>query len=91
MAILELRKQKIVIFMTMVVTDLQEDVSAKVIELHGGIGLQNQLRSIGIREGKIISLVTIHPFKGPVVIKVDGEMITLGRGLASRIVVEIIR
>ena len=79
------------IFMNMVLTELQEDVSAKVIELQGGLGLQNQLRSIGIREGKIISLVTIHPFKGPVVVKVDGEMITLGRGLASRIVVEMMR
>lgn len=71
------------------ITNLQEGVSAKIIELHGGHGFQNQLRSMGIIEGKNISIVTLHPFKGPVVVRLDGKMITLGRGFASRIVVEL--
>jgi len=70
------------------VTELQEDKTAKVIEIQGGHVIQNQLRSIGIREGKEIFVVTLHPFKGPVVVRVDGKMISLGRGLASRILVE---
>ena len=44
---------------------------------------------MGIIEGKNISIVTLHPFKGPVVVRLDGKMITLGRGFASRIVVEL--
>jgi len=74
--------------MKTLLTNLQNYSSARIIEISGGSGLQNQLRSIGILEGKIISIVTIHPFRGPVVVKVDETVVTLGRGLASRIVVE---
>jgi succinyl-CoA synthetase beta subunit len=43
----------------------------------------------GIIEGKKIGIVTLHPFRGPVVIRVEGKMVTLGRGLANRIIVEL--
>jgi len=75
--------------MNTIVTNLSNGIHATVIELRGGPGMQNQLRSIGIREGKNITVVTIHPFSGPVVVKLDGKMVTLGRGLASRIIVEV--
>ncbi len=74
--------------MKTLLTNLQNCSSARIIEISGGSGLQNQLRSIGILEGKVISIVTIHPFRGPVVVKVDETVVTLGRGFASRIVVE---
>lgn len=74
--------------MVISVLDLEEGKIAKVIEIQGGYGMQNQLRSIGILEGKDIAVVTHHPFKGPIVVKVDRKMISLGRGLACRIMVE---
>jgi Fe2+ transport system protein FeoA len=43
---------------------------------------------MGIMEGKTIRVVTLYPFGGPVVIEVDGKMTTLGRGIASRIIVD---
>lgn len=64
--------------------------TARVVEIQGGHGIQNQLRSIGIREGKEIGVVTLHPFRGPIVIQIDGKMISLGRGLACKIMVEMI-
>jgi len=75
--------------MNSLLINLQEGVSAKITELQGGHGFKNQLRSMGLLEGKTISIVTYHPFKGPIVIRVEGKMITLGRGFASRIMVEI--
>ncbi|MFH0966691.1 MAG: FeoA family protein [Methanobacteriota archaeon] len=75
--------------MNTIVTNLQEGVIAKIIGLEGGLGFQNQLRSMGIIEGKTISIVTLHPFRGPVVVRLEGKMITLGRGLATRIMVEL--
>ncbi|NLV26737.1 MAG: ferrous iron transport protein A [Methanomicrobiales archaeon] len=71
------------------VIELQEGKRGKIIEILGGCGVQNQLRSIGILESKEICVVTLHPFRGPVVIRVDGKTICLGRGLASRIMVEL--
>jgi ferrous iron transport protein A len=70
------------------ISDLQEGVTATVRELRGGLGFQKQLRTMGIREGKTIRIVTRHPFWGPVVVEVDGKMTTLGRGIAGRILVE---
>ena len=71
------------------VMDIQEGKTGKVIEIRGGCGVQQQLRSIGIREGKEITVITLHPFKGPIVISVDDNMVSLGRGMASHILVEI--
>jgi ferrous iron transport protein A len=68
--------------------DLQDGVTATVRELRGGLRFQKQLRTMGIREGKTIRIVTRHPFGGPVVVDVDGKMTTLGRGIAGRILVE---
>ncbi len=75
--------------MVVSVMDLEEGKTAKIVEILGGCGVQNQLRSIGILEGKDIAVVTHHPFKGPVVVMVDGKMISLGRGLACRIMVDL--
>lgn len=74
--------------MVISVLELEEGKTAKIIGIQGGHRVQNQLRSIGILEGKDIAVVTHHPFKGPIVVKVDRKMISLGRGLACRIMVE---
>ena len=44
---------------------------------------------MGIREGKILKVVAIHPFAGPVVVEVEGREVTLGRGIAQRIMVQV--
>ena len=71
------------------IMEIGEGKTGRVIEIQGGGGIQHQLRSIGIREGKEITVVTLHPFKGPIVISVDENMVSLGRGIASHILVEI--
>jgi ferrous iron transport protein A len=50
---------------------------------------QRRLRTLGIREGKSLKIVAIHPFAGPLVVEVDGREITLGRGIAQRIIAEV--
>jgi ferrous iron transport protein A len=42
---------------------------------------------MGIREGKVLKMVASYPFAGPLVVEVDGREITLGRGIAQRIIV----
>lgn len=67
---------------------LDESKKARIVKIEGGAGFQRNLRSRGIREGKIIKVVTKHPLKGPVVISIDGRETTIGRGMAQKIFVE---
>lgn len=69
-------------------TDLRPGIVAKVLRLEGGRGFQRQLRTRGIREGKQIELLTRQP-RGPLVVRLGGTQITIGRGMARRVVVEV--
>jgi Fe2+ transport system protein FeoA len=56
-----------------------------------GGGRRNWCRrfsNMGIREGVIIKKITMHPFFGPVVIRVGNCEIAIGRIMASTILVE---
>lgn len=68
--------------------DLKSGERGVVKEVQGGHGMVMHLGALGIRKGKSITVITRHPFGGPLVIEVDGREITLGRGLATRIVLE---
>ena len=70
-------------------TKLEEGKEATIVKLAGGYTFQRKLRTIGIREGKIITVVTKHPFGGPVVVEIEGKKTTIGRGMVQRILVEI--
>ena len=63
--------------------------TGRICGLEGGLGFQQNLRSRGIREGKILEIVTTHPIGGPIVIKIDGMETAVGRGMARRILVEV--
>ncbi len=66
---------------------LKEGATATILRLEGGPMFQRRLRTTGIREGKIIRVVTKHPLGGPLVIEIDGRETTIGRGMSQRIVV----
>jgi Fe2+ transport system protein FeoA len=56
-----------------------------------GGGRRNWCRrfaNMGIREGVIIKKITMHPFFGPVIIRVGNCEIAIGRIMASTILVE---
>lgn len=55
--------------------------------LAGGLGLEKRLRSLGIREGREICLDAKHHFSGPLVVDISGRQVTIGRGMASKIIV----
>ncbi|MFA7158168.1 MAG: FeoA family protein [Kiritimatiellia bacterium] len=66
---------------------LKQGEKAVVHALVGGFGFGKRLRSLGIREGKEICLDAKHHFCGPLVVDVDGRQVTIGRGMASKIIV----
>ncbi len=75
--------------MQIAITDLKPGEVATIVALYGGYHFQHKLRTMGIREGKVIRVLARHPFGGPVVVEVDGHEATIGRGMARRIVVQV--
>ena len=51
--------------------------------------LRNKVAGMGIRVGKKIKMATKQPIKGPVVVTVDQSSISLGLGIADKIIVEV--
>ena len=71
-------------------TQLPSNKRGKIIGLDGGLGFKKRLRVMGIKEGQIIKIVTKQPFRGPITIAVFGCQMTLGRGMADKITVEVV-
>ncbi|MFW6120264.1 MAG: FeoA family protein [Petrotogales bacterium] len=69
-------------------THLPHNMKAKIVGIEGGYGFQRKLRVMGIREGHKIRIVSRQPFRGPLTIAINSCQITLGRGMAQRIIVE---
>lgn len=67
---------------------LSSDKKARIIGIQGGKGIQSKLQVMGVREGQEIKIVSKQPFRGPITIKVCGSQMTLGRGMAKKILVE---
>jgi ferrous iron transport protein A len=63
----------------------------EIKSLGGGFSWEKKFESLGIRRGRKLRKIACQPFGGPVVIEVDGSKISLGRGIASKIEVEVIR
>jgi ferrous iron transport protein A len=75
-------------YMEIPLIQLRTGQKAKILRLEGGPGFQRNVRSRGMREGKILEVVTRHPIGGPIVIEIDGRETAIGRGMAKRIIVE---
>jgi ferrous iron transport protein A len=73
---------------TIYLTALKPGESGVILSLEGGHCFQERLRILGVKEKKKFRVVAIHPFRGPVVIEIDDRQISIGRGMASKILVE---
>ena len=68
--------------------ELNKGVKAEVIEIAGGFGVQQRLTSLGIKPGKVIVKITTQPMRGPIVVEVDRIRVAIGRGMASKVIIE---
>lgn len=64
--------------------------SGIVVEFLGGRGFVNRLNALGIRLCKKITKVNTMLMRGPVIVDIDGMKIAIGRGMAQRIIVEVV-
>ncbi|HDO19319.1 MAG TPA: ferrous iron transport protein A [Thermoplasmatales archaeon] len=51
--------------------------------------IMSHVAGMGVRVGKKIKMLTKQPIKGPVVISINRSEISLGKGIAEMIVVEV--
>lgn len=54
-----------------------------------GEDLRKQVAGMGIRVNKKLKMATKQPIKGPVVVTVDESNISLGLGIADKIIIEV--
>jgi len=67
---------------------VDENRKAKVIDIQGGQGIRQRLSQMGIHHGDTITILRYGALRGPILIEIHGSQVALGRGIASRIIVE---
>lgn len=75
---------------TIPLAHLPRDKKGLIVDIHGGHGLRRKLRVIGIREGETVKIVSKQPLRGPITIAVNHSQMTIGRGMAHKISVEVV-
>jgi len=72
--------------------DVPADKRVKIVKISGGYGIHRKLLSMGFHKDDILELDSKSIFKGPVLIKnLNSETsVALGRGIAQKIMVEIL-
>ncbi|MCF7889948.1 ferrous iron transport protein A [Candidatus Bipolaricaulota bacterium] len=66
----------------MTLKDMEENQRARVISIFGGSSLRQKLALRGISEGVGLKIVST---RGPVTVSIDGNIVTIGRGMAKKV------
>lgn len=74
----------------MFLIEAQNGVSIRIESLLTGVGLAAKLRQLGLVPGDIAKVVRHAPFRGPVLLEVNGREIAIGRAIAAKIKVEVV-
>jgi len=61
---------------------------ARVILIEGGHGVRSHLNTLGIHIGDWLTVVERAPFRGPVLVEVNGTRVAIGRGIANKVKVD---
>jgi ferrous iron transport protein A len=65
-----------------------ENRKSQVIDIQGGQRIRQRLGQMGIHPGDIITILRYGALRGPILIEIHGSQVALGRGIASRVIVE---
>ena len=61
----------------------------RVIMIEGGHRVRSHLNTLGIHVGDWLTVVERAPFRGPVLVDINGTRLALGRGIAAKVRVEV--
>ena len=73
-------------------TQAPYDKQLKIVAIHGGHGVRRQLLSLGFHKNHVIELDSRSILKGPILVKnlTSDTSVALGRGIAQKIMVEVV-
>lgn len=74
---------------TVPLSSLRARERGRVVSVSGGWGSARRLMEMGMLPGEVVEVISNS--LGPVVIRVKGATFALGRGLASKVLVEVLR
>lgn len=69
-------------------TECEKGEEVVVVSVNAGYKAKTRLANLGVVPGTKIMKTKNAPFKGPLEIMVKGSSLVIGRGLASKIIVE---
>ncbi|HEC82014.1 MAG TPA: ferrous iron transport protein A [Thermoplasmatales archaeon] len=72
-------------------TSLLPGMAARIVDIQGGYGFQKKLHMMGLVNGKKLRMVSVQPLRGPITVEINSRQVTLGRGMANKVLVEVIR
>jgi ferrous iron transport protein A len=72
-----------------ILTDIKDGETGIIVSVLGGRMLTKRLADLGLSSGTEIKVLRRTLFSGPIQIEVCGSKLVLGRGLASKILVEL--
>lgn len=70
-------------------TDMKDGQTGIIVSIFAGRKATKRLADLGLTTGTEIEVLRTTLFSGPVQIEVCGSKLVLGRGLASKIIVEV--
>ena len=73
-----------------VLTNMRDGQAGNIISIDAGKKATKRLADLGLIPGKEIKILRKTFFSGPVEVQVSGSRLVIGRGLASKIVVEVL-
>jgi Fe2+ transport system protein FeoA len=74
----------------MLLLDAPKSKTVRIINYRGGKGVGYKLRQLGLCPGREVKVLRYAPLGGPVMLDAEGRSIAIGRGIASRVDVEVI-
>jgi ferrous iron transport protein A len=73
----------------MSLTEIKDGQTGTIVSVLGGKMLTKRLADLGMTSGTEIKVIGRTLFSGPVQIEVNGSRLVIGKGLASKIIVEL--
>ena len=73
-----------------ILAHLPVKTKARIISIHRGHHFHHRMTVMGLREGQIIEVLSKQPFMGPLTIAIGNSKMTIGRGMAHKIEVEVL-
>jgi len=75
----------------MTLDSVEKEKEVTVVEIQGGWGVRQRLNQLGIHRGDRIVVKRSGIMKGPILIQVHGIEVAVGRGMAQKVVVDVVQ